>query len=117
MFLIQKFREGKYRTLMTTNVAARGLDVPAVELVIQCTPPTSVEDYIHRSGRTGRAGRSGTSIVFYTNKQRAALSFIEQGANIVFKRISAPSPSEIADVWATELSQYVVFYSFFMMVG
>ncbi|KAM7542748.1 hypothetical protein Aperf_G00000003250 [Anoplocephala perfoliata] len=104
-FILQKFREGKYKTLMTTNVAARGLDVPDVELVIQCTPPTSVEDYIHRSGRTGRAGRSGTSIVFYTNKQRAALSFIERGANIVFKRISAPSASEIVDVWATELSQ------------
>lgn len=90
---------------MTTNVAARGLDIPDVELVIQCAPPSSVEDYIHRSGRTGRAGRSGISIVFYTNKQKPTLTFIEQGAGITFKRISAPSANEIVDVCADELFQ------------
>ncbi|VDN97212.1 unnamed protein product [Rodentolepis nana] len=104
-FILQKFREGKYKTLMTTNVAARGLDIPDVELVIQCAPPSSVEDYIHRSGRTGRAGRSGISIVFYTNKQKSSLTFVERGAGITFKRISAPSANEIVDVCAEELSQ------------
>ncbi|KAM3186157.1 hypothetical protein ACTXT7_004893 [Hymenolepis weldensis] len=104
-FILQKFREGKYKTLMTTNVAARGLDIPDVELVIQCAPPSSVEDYIHRSGRTGRAGRSGISIVFYTNKQKPALTFVERGAGITFKRISAPSANEIVDVCAEELFQ------------
>ncbi|VDP64024.1 unnamed protein product [Schistosoma curassoni] len=69
--VLQKFRDGKYRTLLTTNVAARGLDVPNVDLVIQCHPPRDIEDYIHRSGRTGRADRSGTSICFYTYKERA----------------------------------------------
>ncbi|KAH9281186.1 Nucleolar RNA helicase 2 [Echinococcus granulosus] len=103
--ILQKFREGKYKTLLTTNVAARGLDIPDVELVIQCAPPFTAEDYIHRSGRTGRAGRCGTSICFYTMKQRQNLAFIERGAGIVFKRISAPTPSDIVDVWASELSQ------------
>ncbi|KAL5963543.1 Nucleolar RNA helicase 2 [Taenia solium] len=104
-FILQKFREGKYKTLLTTNVAARGLDIPDVELVIQCAPPATAEDYIHRSGRTGRAGRSGTSICFYTMKQRQQLAYIERGAGIVFKRISAPTPNDIVDVWASELSQ------------
>ncbi|KAL5105522.1 hypothetical protein TcWFU_006904 [Taenia crassiceps] len=104
-FILQKFREGKYKTLLTTNVAARGLDIPDVELVIQCAPPATAEDYIHRSGRTGRAGRSGTSICFYTMKQRQQLAYIERGAGIIFKRISAPTPNDIVDVWASELSQ------------
>lgn len=107
---IQKFRNGKYKTLMTTNVAARGLDIPDVELVINCAPPSSTEDYIHRSGRTGRAGRKGTSIVFYTIRQRQQLSWIEHGAGITFRRISAPSANEIVGVWAAELSKYAMFY-------
>ena len=86
-------------------MAARGLDIPDVELVVQCEPPNSAEDYIHRSGRTGRAGRSGTSICFYTAKQRQQLAYIERGAGITFKRISAPTPSDIVDVWAAELAQ------------
>ncbi|CAH8640737.1 unnamed protein product [Heterobilharzia americana] len=75
--VLQKFREGKYRTLLTTNVSARGLDVPSVDLVIQCQPPRDIEDYIHRSGRTGRADRCGTSICFFTHKERGMLSRIE----------------------------------------
>ncbi|KAH9678162.1 DEAD-box ATP-dependent RNA helicase 7 [Citrus sinensis] len=50
------FRSGKFMTLVATNVAARGLDINDVQLIIQCEPPRDVEAYIHRSGRTGRAG-------------------------------------------------------------
>ncbi|GKB54924.1 DEAD-box ATP-dependent RNA helicase 7-like protein [Tanacetum coccineum] len=49
------FRSGKFMTLVATNVAARGLDIHDVQLIIQCEPPWDVEDYIHRSGSTGRA--------------------------------------------------------------
>ncbi|KAI8540314.1 hypothetical protein RHMOL_Rhmol09G0253100 [Rhododendron molle] len=49
------FRSGKFTTLVATNVAARGLDINDVQLIIQCEPPRDVEAYIHRSGRTGRA--------------------------------------------------------------
>nr|VZI23408.1 unnamed protein product [Spirometra erinaceieuropaei] len=106
--ILQKFREGKYKTLITTNVAARGLDIPDVELVIQCAPPSSSEDYIHRSGRTGRAGRNGVSICFYSMRQRQQLAQIENGTGICFRRISAPSPTDIVEVWARELSQSFV---------
>ncbi|KAJ1469826.1 P-loop containing nucleoside triphosphate hydrolase protein [Baffinella frigidus] len=62
---LQGFRDGTIQCLVATNVAARGLDIPEVDLVIMCHPPDSPETYVHRSGRTGRAGRSGTCIVFY----------------------------------------------------
>lgn len=49
-------------------MAARGLDIPNVDLVIQVEPPKDVETYIHRAGRTARAGKSGTCITFWTMK-------------------------------------------------
>lgn len=59
-FLVQVtlagFRSGKFNVLVATDVAARGLDINDVQLVIQCEPPRDAETYIHRSGRTGRAG-------------------------------------------------------------
>jgi len=51
--------------LISTNVAARGLDIPHVDLVIQLEPPKKVDDYIHRSGRTGRAGKKGVCLTIY----------------------------------------------------
>lgn len=88
---------------MTTNVAARGLDIPDVELVVQLAPPNSTEDYIHRSGRTGRAGRTGTCICFYTRNQQQQLAYIEKTIGVTFKRISVPTASDVVDVWASEL--------------
>lgn len=64
------------QVMVATNVAARGLDIPEVDLVVMCHPPDSVETYIHRSGRTGRAGRSGTCVVFYTPKEAGDLQHI-----------------------------------------
>ena len=58
---LKGFREGKFDVLVATDVAARGLDINGVELVVQCEPPKDPETYIHRSGRTGRAGAKGTS--------------------------------------------------------
>lgn len=56
---LKRFREGKINTLIATDVAARGLDIPNVDLIIQLQPPFEVESYIHRSGRTARAGLEG----------------------------------------------------------
>lgn len=56
--------------LVATDVAARGLDIPSVDLVVQVEPPKEAETYIHRSGRTARAGKNGTCITFYTMKQK-----------------------------------------------
>ena len=66
---LKAFREGQIRVLIGTDVAARGLDIPEIDLVIQTVPPTEIDWYIHRSGRTGRAGRSGICICLYEPKQ------------------------------------------------
>jgi ATP-dependent RNA helicase DeaD len=63
-------REGRARVLVATNVAARGLDLPEVDLVIHADLPDSAESLTHRSGRTGRAGRKGTSMVIATPAER-----------------------------------------------
>jgi ATP-dependent RNA helicase DDX21 len=55
--------------LIATNVAARGLDFPEIDLIIQMQPPNTTDAYIHRSGRTGRAGKSGVCLTFYSFKE------------------------------------------------
>lgn len=92
---LKGFRNGDFGVLVATNVAARGLDIPEVDLVIQCSPPKDVESYIHRSGRTGRAGRTGICICFYQQKEEYQLVQVEQKAGIKFKRIGVPSATEI----------------------
>jgi len=68
------FRDGSCKLLVATDVAARGLDIDDVEYVVNYTFPLTIEDYVHRIGRTGRAGKKGTSYTFFTqhDKQHAA---------------------------------------------
>ncbi|KAK4047880.1 RNA-dependent ATPase [Microbotryomycetes sp. JL221] len=68
---LQDFKDGKVQLLVATDVAARGLDIPKVELVVNQTFPLTIEDYIHRIGRTGRAGRTGKSVTFFTEADKA----------------------------------------------
>lgn len=63
---ITAFKEGKVPLLIATDVAARGLDIPDVEFVVNYTFPLTTEDYVHRIGRTGRAGKEGVSHTFFT---------------------------------------------------
>jgi ATP-dependent RNA helicase DDX21 len=62
---LRDFRNGHKKLLIATDVAARGIDIPDVELIIQLSPPENPEPYIHRSGRTGRAGKEGINITFF----------------------------------------------------
>jgi len=66
MEALQRFKTGETPVLVATDVAARGLDIPNVAAVINYTFPLTIEDYIHRIGRTGRGGKSGKSITFFT---------------------------------------------------
>ena len=67
---LKRFKEHKFSVLVATDVAARGLDIPNVDLVIQVEPPKETETYIHRAGRTARAGKAGTCITFWTLKHK-----------------------------------------------
>ncbi|WWC93083.1 uncharacterized protein L201_008048 [Kwoniella dendrophila CBS 6074] len=62
------FKSGKQNVLVATDVAARGLDIPDVGLVINVTFPLTTEDFVHRCGRTGRAGKSGKAVTFFTGE-------------------------------------------------
>ena len=72
---IKAFKAGKFSVLVATDVAARGLDIAGVELVIQTSPPKDHESYIHRSGRTGRAGTTGVSITLVTRSREEQVSW------------------------------------------
>jgi ATP-dependent RNA helicase DDX21 len=90
------FRSGKFSVLVATDVAARGLDINDVQLVIQCEPPRDAETYIHRSGRTGRAGNTGISVMLYDRKKEFMIPQIERKAGFRFERVAAPQPIDIA---------------------
>ena len=75
---LEGFRNGKYRILVATDIAARGIDVKGIELVINYDLPQSPEDYVHRIGRTGRAGGVGHAISFATPDQKRDVSSIER---------------------------------------
>lgn len=83
------------KCLVATNVAARGLDIPEVDLIVQLEPPKEIDAYIHRAGRTGRAGKSGVCVTFYTRQQQSLVERIERLAKIKMKKIGPPQPVDI----------------------
>jgi ATP-dependent RNA helicase RhlE len=72
------FKAGAYRVLVATDIAARGIDVTNIELVVNFDLPENPEDYVHRIGRTGRAGHSGHAISFATSNQKFDIKTIER---------------------------------------
>jgi len=72
------FKKGKFRVLVATDIAARGIDVKDISLVLNFDLPDNSEDYVHRIGRTGRAGRHGKAISFVTSSQKADVYKIER---------------------------------------
>jgi len=75
---IEQMRDGKFRVLVATDVAARGLDIKGISHVINFDLPMVAEDYIHRIGRTGRAGASGKAITFVSPAEGSKLAEIER---------------------------------------
>lgn len=75
---LEGFKTGKYRVLVATDIAARGIDVKGIELVVNYDLPDEAENYIHRIGRTGRAGHEGHAVSFATPDQGLEVRRIEQ---------------------------------------
>ncbi|KAI4170868.1 MAG: hypothetical protein LQ343_004632 [Gyalolechia ehrenbergii] len=91
MAALEGFKKGDCPLLVATDVAARGLDIPSVKLVLNVTFPLTVEDYVHRIGRTGRAGAQGLAITLFTEHDKA-----QSGALInVLKAAGQPVPEEL----------------------
>jgi ATP-independent RNA helicase DbpA len=80
------FRNGSYRILVATDIAARGLDIASLELVVNFDLPPQPEVYVHRIGRTGRAGKKGQSVSLATNREGMRLFDIEKLTKSKFQR-------------------------------
>jgi superfamily II DNA/RNA helicase len=76
--MLQRLRDGKMKVLVATDVAARGIDVPGINLVVNYDAPRQAEDYVHRIGRTGRAGRAGVAVTFLGHGDRHLVRQIER---------------------------------------
>jgi len=75
---LEGFKKGKYRVLVATDIAARGIDVKEIGMVVNFDLPENTDDYVHRIGRTGRAGHEGMAISFATPDQKKDLEAIER---------------------------------------
>jgi ATP-dependent RNA helicase RhlE len=87
---LRGFRDGRYRVLVATDIAARGIDVNSISHVINFDVPEAPEDYVHRIGRTGRAGNSGHAITLLTPIDELAMSAIEKMTGQKVERIVVP---------------------------
>jgi ATP-dependent RNA helicase RhlE len=93
---LEGFKDGKIRVLVATDIAARGLDIPALEVVMNYDIPHVTGDYIHRVGRTGRAGSKGLAITLISPKETVALKDVERlmGKALPQERLEGYAPRE-----------------------
>ncbi len=104
---LQRFRDQRIRILVATDVAARGLDVDHIDLVIHDDLPADAQTYVHRTGRTGRAGRTGDSIVMMPPQGVRRLAMIRNVAGHL-ERIEVPTSEDIAEAQADRLIEDLV---------
>ena len=94
--IVGRLREGSLQVLVATDVAARGLDVDRIGLVVNFDVPREPEGYVHRIGRTGRAGRSGEAITFIGPHERRALKNIERATKQTLAEAEVPTPRDVS---------------------
>lgn len=93
--VMAKFKRGLIKVLVATDVAARGLDIDDVELVVNFHLPHDPEDYVHRIGRTGRAGRSGCAVSLVDPRDNTRLRRISQFAKTEIKEENPPTRADV----------------------
>lgn len=98
---LDSFKKGESRVLVTSDVAARGIDISGVTLVINFDMPVNNEDYVHRIGRTGRAGNVGKAITFVTDHEKQKLKRLEQ----LIKKTISPLTVEIEEEKPQKIKQ------------
>ena len=92
---LDSLRAGRARVGVCTDVAARGLDLPELDLVVHADLPTNPETLLHRSGRTGRAGRKGVSVLIVPHPKRRRAEQVTNAARVRVAWSGAPTPDEI----------------------
>ena len=93
---INRLKMGKLDIVVATDVAARGIDVDRISLVVNYDIPYDTESYVHRIGRTGRAGRSGNAILFVTPRERRMLKIIEKATRQPIEAMEMPTSEQIS---------------------
>lgn len=93
--VMRNFRSGNVEVLVATDVAARGLDVNDIDLIVNLELPYDAEDYVHRIGRTGRAGRSGKAFSLVAGREIYLMQRIQRFINIRVERAKVPSQEEL----------------------
>jgi ATP-dependent RNA helicase DeaD len=94
--IVERLRSGSLDVLVATDVAARGLDVERIGLVVNFDVPAEPEVYVHRIGRTGRAGREGRALTFLTPHERSRLRAIERLTRTALTEVAIPTPADVA---------------------
>ncbi|WP_394177319.1 DEAD/DEAH box helicase [Yoonia maritima] len=102
---LEAFRDNKLRFLVASDVAARGLDIPAVTHVFNFDVPSHAEDYVHRIGRTGRAGRTGTAIMICVSRDEKNLAAVEDLVKEEIPRLNIPTKAAPAPATAPEAGE------------
>lgn len=105
--IVARLREGTLDVLVATDVAARGLDVERIGLVVNYDVPREAEAYVHRIGRTGRAGREGTSLTFFTPRERPRKRVIEKLTGEKMTEVFIPSPDQVAQARANRMTEQI----------
>ncbi|MEA1062494.1 DEAD/DEAH family ATP-dependent RNA helicase [Erwinia sp. HR93] len=88
---LERLKNGRLDILIATDVAARGLDVDRISLVVNYDIPMDAESYVHRIGRTGRAGRAGRALLFVENRERRLLRNIERTMKLTIPEVELPN--------------------------
>ena len=88
---LERLKDGRLDILIATDVAARGLDVERISLVVNYDIPMDAESYVHRIGRTGRAGRAGRALLFVENRERRLLRNIERTMKLTIPEAELPN--------------------------
>lgn len=106
--VIQRLKNKTVDIVVATEVAARGLDVDRIDLVVNYDIPTDPESYVHRIGRTGRAGRAGKAILFVTPREKGLLNMIERTTNARIQLVPVPTLKELHVKRIDNLSKKIV---------
>lgn len=104
---VEALRSGEIDILVATDVAARGLDVERISLVINYDIPHDTESYVHRIGRTGRAGRSGDAILFMTPREKYLLRAIEKATRQPVEQMHLPSAETINNLRVRKFAEKI----------
>jgi ATP-dependent RNA helicase DeaD len=104
---LQALRDGAARVLVATDVAARGLDLPSVALVVHADLPNDKEVLQHRNGRTGRAGRKGTAVVLVPAPRRKRAEYLFRDAGLPLRWMDVPTAEQIVEADGTRIIEQI----------